>query len=392
MIFVYVIEGSFDGYVWQTLETKMSFIDQLMRGHLHAREMDDISETVLSFAEIKAAASGNHKVMEFVVLGNEKKKLSALQTAFEKDRLLAQKMFSAKLGGIADTEKHMARIKEAMEVRDQYLADPFEITIDRRSENVVITEKAEAGKAMRASIADHIGAVLNGKVHYAVLGFYRGFEIRLTTSIMNKSGTLYSLGCRDMDFYFNVSESDEGTIQSLINTSKSFEKLIKADEEKIESLKKEEIRMREESEKPWSLQAQFDDICTKYEALSMELRKVGENPEDELEKRRQVERAMVDESDTTLTEIMEYVTTCHQMPSYIGIFTALDGDELLLQVAASPDEHAADDLVEEKMKTIHAAVETMEEDYAAIFTQIIVQSRKKKYSQVLTTAVQYAFF
>ena len=392
MIFVYVIEGSFDGYVWQTLETKMSFIDQLMRGHLHAREMDDISETVLSFAEIKAAASGNHKVMEFVVLGNEKKKLTALQTAFEKDRLLAQKMFSAKLGGISDTEKHMARIKEAMEVRDQYPADPFEITIDRRSENVVITEKAEAGKALRASIADHIGAVLNGKVHYAVLGFYRGFEIRLTTSIMNKSGTLYSLGCRDMDFYFNVSESDEGTIQSLINTSKSFEKLIKADEEKIESFKKEEIRMREESEKPWSLQAQFDDICTKYEALSMELRKVGENPEDELEKRRQVERAMVDESDATLTEIMEYVTTCHQMPSYIGIFTALDGDELLLQVAASPDEHAADDLVEEKMKTIQSAVETMEEDYAAIFTQIIVQSRRKKYSQVVTTAVQYAFF
>jgi N12 class adenine-specific DNA methylase len=393
MIFVYVIEGSFDGYVWQTLETKMSFIDQLMRGHLHAKEMDDISETVLSFAEIKAAASGNHKVIEFVVLTNEMKKLSALHTAFEKDRLVAQKMFTSKLGGIVDTEKHLARVREAMEARDQFPADPFEIVIERNSENIIITDKVEAGKSLRASIADHIGSVLTGRVHYAVLGYFRGFEIRLSTSIMNKSGTLYSLGYKDMDFYFNVSESDEGTIQSLINTSKSFEKMLKADEEKINSLRKEEAKMKEEAAKPWGQQARFDDVCAKYDALAKELSAAGENPKDELEKRREVERAMVDDSETVLTEIMEYVSTCHQMPSYISIFSALDGDELLMQVASHVDEHATDDLLEEKMKTIQAAVEVMEEDYAAIFTQIIVQSRRKKNSQAVTTsAVQYAFF
>ena len=392
MIFVYVIEGSFDGYVWQTLETKMSFIDQLMRGHLHAKEMDDISETVLSFAEIKAAASGNHKVIEFVVLTNEKKKLSALQTAFEKDRLLAQKMFTSKLGGIADTEKHLARVREAMEARDQFPADPFEVVIERNSENIIITDKVEAGKSLRGSIADHIGSVLTGRVHYAVLGYFRGFEIRLSTSIMNKSGTLYSLGYKDMDFYFNVSESDEGTIQSLINTSKSFEKMLKADEEKIDSLRKEEAKMKEEAAKPWGQQARFDDVCAKYDALAKELSAAGENPKDELEKRREVEQAMVDDSKTVLTEIMEYVSTCHQMPSYISIFSALDGDELLLQVASHVDEHTIDDLLEEKMKTIQAAVEVMEEDYAAIFTQIIVQSRRKKNSQVTMSAVQYAFF
>ena len=393
MIFVYVIEGSFDGYVWQTLETKMSFIDQLMRGHLHAKEMDDISETVLSFAEIKAAASGNHKIIEFVVLTNEKKKLTALQIAYEKDRLIAQKMFAARIGGIVETEKHMERLKEVIEARDKYPADPFEITIDRHSEDIVFTDKTEAGKALRGSIADHIGAVLTGRVHYGLLGYYRGFEIRVSASIMNKSGSLYSLGYKDMEFYFNVSESDEGSIQSLINTSRSFEKSLKNDEERIDLLRKEEGKMREEAAKPWNLQAKYDEVCAKYDALAAELSESGENPEDELEKRRETEKAMVAESQILLTEIMEYVTTCHEMPSYVGIFTALDGDELLTQASSTIDidDQPKDDIIEKKMKMIQAAVEVMEEEYAAIFTQVVV-TKKNKNTSTVSTAVQYAFF
>ena len=134
-------------------------------------------------------------------------------------------------------------------------------------------------------------------------------------------------------------------------------------------------------------------MCAKYDALAAELSETGENPEDELEKRRETEKAMVSESQILLTEITEYVTTCHEMPSYVGIFTALDGDELLTQASSTIDidDQPKDDIIEKKMKMIQAAVEVMEEEYAAIFTQVVVK-KKNKNTATVSSAVQYAFF
>ena len=66
--FVHVTEGSFDGYVWQLLENKAGFIGQIASGQVTSREMDDVDETVLSFSEIKALASGNPLIMQKIVL------------------------------------------------------------------------------------------------------------------------------------------------------------------------------------------------------------------------------------------------------------------------------------------------------------------------------------
>ena len=391
-IFVYIIEGSFDGYVWQTLETKMNFIDQLMRGHLHAKEMDDISETVLSFAEIKAAASGNRKIIEFVILTNEKKKLSALQAAFEKDRLQSKRMQIMKLNGVDETQKHLEKAKMLIAFRDLQPDDPFEVIIERKSEDIHITDKTEAGKSLHAAIADKLGGVLNGRVAYGLLGFYRGFEIRLSTSIMNRSGTLYSLGYLDSNLYFNVTESPEGSIQSMINISRALEKTVKSDEEKIVSLKEEYEQMEIESQKSWNLRAQYDEVYKKYDALSEELRKVGENPEDELEKRHETERAMVAESETVVTEIMEYISTCHEMPSYISIFTAIDGNEVTLQTVTMQEEDVTNEVMSDDLKEIQSIIDTLEAEFEAAFSTITVKSRKKKNGKPIETGIQYILF
>jgi hypothetical protein len=60
----YVTEGSFDGYLWQTVERKARFINQVMRGRLDVREIEDIGDTALSYSEVKALATGDPRVME----------------------------------------------------------------------------------------------------------------------------------------------------------------------------------------------------------------------------------------------------------------------------------------------------------------------------------------
>ncbi|WP_434967784.1 helicase-related protein [Janibacter indicus] len=63
-IFRYVVEGSFDAYSWQTVERKAKFIDQLMRGSLDRREIEDIGDNTLSFNEVKAIASGDTLILQ----------------------------------------------------------------------------------------------------------------------------------------------------------------------------------------------------------------------------------------------------------------------------------------------------------------------------------------
>ena len=79
MIYRYVTEGSFDRYMWQTLETKARFINQVMSGQSGVRQADDIGSQELSFAEVKAIASGNPAVLMLAETDAEIQRLSILR-------------------------------------------------------------------------------------------------------------------------------------------------------------------------------------------------------------------------------------------------------------------------------------------------------------------------
>ena len=77
----YVTEGSFDAYMWQTLETKARFINQVMNGSVTVRQAEDLEGGALTYAEIKAIASGNPAVMEKVKVDTEIRKLDQLRAS-----------------------------------------------------------------------------------------------------------------------------------------------------------------------------------------------------------------------------------------------------------------------------------------------------------------------
>src|SRR5664279_5818612 len=80
-IYRYVTEGSFDAYMWQTLETKARFIQQVMNGSVTVRQAEDLEGGALTYAEIKAIASGNPAVMEKVKVDTEVRKLDQLRAS-----------------------------------------------------------------------------------------------------------------------------------------------------------------------------------------------------------------------------------------------------------------------------------------------------------------------
>ncbi|MGE3979530.1 MAG: DEAD/DEAH box helicase, partial [Nitrospira sp.] len=85
-IYRYVTEGSFDAYIWQTLETKARFIAQVMQGESGMRSAEDVELAALSYAEVKALASGNPLVLEKAGVDTELAKLSLLKSQWDQQQ------------------------------------------------------------------------------------------------------------------------------------------------------------------------------------------------------------------------------------------------------------------------------------------------------------------
>src|SRR2546425_9590399 len=85
-VYRYVTEGSFDAYMWQTLETKAKFIAQVMSGDMTIRRLEDVDSAVLTYAEVKAIASGNPLVIEKAQVDAEFMRLTRLRSAHAEEQ------------------------------------------------------------------------------------------------------------------------------------------------------------------------------------------------------------------------------------------------------------------------------------------------------------------
>jgi hypothetical protein len=115
-IFRYVTEGSFDSYVWQTLETKARFIAQIMQGDSGLRSAEDVELAALSYAEVKALASGNPLVLEKAGVDTELAKLSVLYSQWDQQQWRNKRELSYLPKQIARTEQIVAGIEKDLSV------------------------------------------------------------------------------------------------------------------------------------------------------------------------------------------------------------------------------------------------------------------------------------
>ncbi|GAB4180479.1 MAG: hypothetical protein Fur005_43010 [Roseiflexaceae bacterium] len=181
MVFAYVTEGSFDGFSWQTIETKANFIDQMKRGDVTMRRIEDLGEQVLSAAEIKAIASGNPLVMEKVKLEMKIQQLEAEAAADRENRIRHRRSIAYAASELARLEQRLPTM-HAIRAQAEATASA-EFTVGLRlgvvNEQVArFTKRADAG-AQIIKLAKELQALaeLRKEKQKLLLGQYRGFAI-----------------------------------------------------------------------------------------------------------------------------------------------------------------------------------------------------------------------
>ncbi|MGQ0823758.1 MAG: DEAD/DEAH box helicase family protein [Actinomycetota bacterium] len=126
----YVTEGSFDTYMWQTLERKAAFIAQVTRGDLPDRDVDDIGDQALSFAEVKALATGNPLVLEKAAIDADVARLARLERAYHDDQHRLRRTLDAAILRADKTEQRAADLEAVIGRVTDTRGERFTMTID----------------------------------------------------------------------------------------------------------------------------------------------------------------------------------------------------------------------------------------------------------------------
>jgi hypothetical protein len=284
--FVYITEGSFDSYVWQILETKARFIEQFMAGNTGVREIEDIGDTVLSMAEIKALASGNPKIIDRVMVQNEMMKLDQLRTSWQEERRRAQRKISSVRQELEQVKVRIGHLNTGAKVRDDHPAakDSFSMTVNGKN----YVERREAGKALiEEGRIVKLDAERNGREARRKVGGYRGFVMWLRAKPNSERG-MESLvtdpnGGIDVILDYgvpqvlvaHVSDSDVGTVSSVDSAIRSIDGEIKKNTERHDFLVKEVESLSVRASESWEHAERFESLAGRLKELDEELIKDG---------------------------------------------------------------------------------------------------------------------
>jgi N12 class adenine-specific DNA methylase len=282
--FVHVLSGSFDGYTWQLLENKAAFISQIMSGSMTNREVDDIGDTVLTFSEIKALASGNPKVMQRITLEAEWQRMKALRDSWWNSLGSLRSDAHFKRSSITVRIKRLEAFKEAIRVRDEATTeDGFTINLYDvwdRTKMDVITKREEAGIRIKTLAAFAATKVAKGS-NSVPLGVYRGHTIYGTMD--NKSDPSDPAP----KTYFEVHDlwlpfagtDDVGITRSMDLAVKNMDKVFVETEEEIAAWHRDISAIEVELTKPWEHEEKFKNLETELTELDKELRAEEPQPE-----------------------------------------------------------------------------------------------------------------
>lgn len=220
--YVYVTKGSFDSRLWDILDRKQHFINQIMNGEDVGRTAEDTGEVTLSAAEVKALASGNPLIEEQTKLTDAIKKLENLQKAYNSSIVLARTKLSDDEAKIANYTNRIARIREDIAARvDTYSEGKFSMTVGKQA----FSDKKEAGAALSAEILARANAD-----SYVTVGKFAGFELRVIKEGAEYKGFIHGKESYKFNVYMNNTTRMVNHIGEIIA---GFENMIKNAEQII---------------------------------------------------------------------------------------------------------------------------------------------------------------
>lgn len=321
-IYRYVTENTFDAYLWQTIENKQKFISQIMTSKTPVRVAEDVDESSLNYAEIKALATGDPKIKEKMDLDNEVTKLKMLEANYKSNRYrLEDKVAKNYPEEIARTEKLIEAVK-----KDIASVEPKAEGEEKFTSITIAGEKITDKKLAGERLLEAISKVKINEIK--VIGKYRNMDLEVSYNFFTNehnfslNGAAKHLG--------ELGTSADGNITRLDNALEKMPEKLNRLEEKLISTKEQLENAKEELKKPFE---KADELKTKVLRLA-ELNKLLDMGEVE-EKRNDnpliedVKRAIIDFCNREYEENHSYdeFNTLYPDLKHIGIAYTNTPDE-----------------------------------------------------------------
>ena len=265
-IFQYVTEGTFDAYLYQTLENKQKFISQIMTSKSPVRSCDDVDEQALSYAEIKALCAGNPLIREKMDLDVDVAKLKVLRADYQskhfrlEDQLL--KYFPAEIEAQQSRNKGFEADIQTVEAHP--LPEEGFVGIELAGKHYA--EKADAGEALLA-LCKEIKST-DG----IPIGSYRGFQMELSYNTFEKQFQITLKG--EMSHRVSLGTDARGNLTRLDNALAGIPGRLERGQEQLENLRNQQAAAQVELTKPFPQEAELAEKSARLAeldaALSME--------------------------------------------------------------------------------------------------------------------------
>ena len=261
-IYRYVTEGTFDAYLYQLVENKQRFISQIMTSKTPVRFAEDIDETALSYAEIKALAAGNPLIIEKTELDTQVAKLKLLkQTHLSQIYELEDKVIKYYPNEIKRLENRISGIeKDIAFLKENTISEEFQgMMID----GINYIEKAEAGQM----IIDKCKALT--KPDPIEIGEYKGFKMILSFDTFDRS---FHLELKHKLSYNLVLGSDvHGNITRIDNALNNIENKLESTKNQLEDTKKQFENAKQEMNRPFPQEEELKQKSKRLDELNIQL-------------------------------------------------------------------------------------------------------------------------
>ena len=274
-VFNYVTEGTFDAYLWQTLENKQRFISQIMTSKSPVRSCEDVDEQALSYAEIKALCAGNPLIKEKMDLDVQVAKLKVLKADHQSQKFrLQDKLLTKFPADIRETNAYIAGVKADAQLAAAH-PQVQEGFCGMTIKGVTYDEKKTAGERLVLACSELPNA------EEKVIGSYRGFELSLRFDTFRSEYQAILKGERR--YPVALGTDPLGNIIRLDNSLNNFPERINSAENELATLHQQQAAAQIEVEKPFPQEEELAKKSARLAELNAQLDVDEKNHEPEQE-------------------------------------------------------------------------------------------------------------
>ena len=278
-VFNYVTEGTFDSYLFQTLENKQRFISQIMTSKSPVRSCEDVDEQALSYAEIKALCAGNPLIKEKMDLDVQVAKLKVLKADHQSQKFrLQDKLLTKFPADIQETNAYIAGVKADAQLAAAHPQGKEEFC-GMTIKGVTYDEKKTAGERLVLACSELPNA------EEKVIGSYRGFELSLRFDAFRTEYQALLKGQRK--YTVPLGTDPLGNIIRLDNSLNNFPERINSAENELATLHQQQAAAQIEVEKPFPQEEELAEKSARLAELNAQLDVDEKNHEPEQDEEEQ---------------------------------------------------------------------------------------------------------